>query len=92
MLGACILLLSALFLTNLPLRAETGLIRFYQRFASPVTQYLVTCRYEPTCSVYALEQLDRYGFWQGNLKIAGRLFMCSPLGYLVDAFRGEETS
>ena len=91
-MGACILLLSALFLTNLPLRAEKGLIRFYQRFASPVAQYVVTCRYQPTCSVYALEELERRGFWQGNLKIAGRLLMCSPFGYLVDLVSGEETS
>ncbi len=78
-------LVCALFLfTDLPLRAEVRAIRLYQAWASPVVSLAVRCRYGETCSVYALRQLEERGFWGGNLRIAGRLAMCSPLGALVE--------
>jgi putative membrane protein insertion efficiency factor len=83
-------LLCALFLlTDLPLRSEVGAIRLYQSWVSPVLSLAVRCRFEETCSVYALRQLEERGFWGGNLLTAGRLLMCSPLGALVDAVRPE---
>jgi putative membrane protein insertion efficiency factor len=90
--GVCFLLLSVFFLTGVPLRAEIGLILLYQRIGSPVAQYLVTCRYQPTCSVYALEKLEECGFWKGNFEISKRLLMCSPFGCLVDALADHDPS
>jgi len=77
----------ALLLTPYPLQAEKASIRLYQRWASPYVGRVVHCRYQPTCSNYALLALDESGFWVGNLRIVARLAMCSPLGALVDAVR-----
>lgn len=88
MLGAG--LVCALFLlTDLPLRSEVAAIRLYQSWVSPMLSVAVRCRFQETCSVYALRQLEERGFWGGNLRIAGRLLMCSPVGALVDAVRPE---
>lgn len=79
-------------LTDLPLRSEVGAIRRYRGWVSPKLSVAVRCRFEETCSVYALRQLEERGFWGGNLRIGGRLLMCSPLGALVDAVRPEPTA
>ena len=78
--AACVLLLQ----TNLPLRAEIGSIRLYQRFGSPIASYMVTCRFDPTCSEFALAALTDHGFWKGNLKVGYRLLLCSPLGLVLE--------
>lgn len=36
------------------------------------------CRYEPTCSIYALGVLRRHGAFAGSLMTAGRLLRCRP--------------
>ena len=55
-----------------------GLIRLYQLTLSP---WLGTqCRYEPTCSKYAAEALERYGVRRGVWLAAGRLGRCHPWG------------
>ena len=38
------------------------------------------CRYQPTCSVYALEALERHGAARGSALAAGRLCRCHPWG------------
>lgn len=65
------------------LNAEILLIQAYQKVGSPVTRHLASCRYEPTCSNFAMTALREDGFWQGNLKIGARLVRCSPLGLLI---------
>jgi putative membrane protein insertion efficiency factor len=82
--AVCALLLA----TPYPLRAEMGAIRVYQQRLSPYADVVAKCRYEPTCSQYALSRLETEGFWVGNLRIAGRLAMCSPIGFVVDQIRG----
>ena len=78
--------------TSLPLKAELTAIRIYQKIGSPIVRYMATCRYEPSCSHYAVHSLEQDGFWMGNWKIAKRLVMCSPVGFVVDSVRGEEPS
>jgi putative membrane protein insertion efficiency factor len=80
LLAACAFLLQ----TNLLLRAEIGSIKLYQRFGSPVVSYAATCRFQPTCSEHALAVLNEYGFWKGNLKVAYRMLLCSPLGLFLE--------
>lgn len=36
------------------------------------------CRYEPTCSRYALEALRTHGAWRGSLLTVRRLARCHP--------------
>jgi putative membrane protein insertion efficiency factor len=38
------------------------------------------CRYQPTCSVYALEALERHGARRGAWIAARRLGRCHPWG------------
>lgn len=83
-LGGMFAVSAILLQTHLPLKGEIGLIRLYQRFGSPLTSYMTTCRYHPTCSEYALVVLTEHGFWKGNLKLAMRMLLCSPLGSVVD--------
>lgn len=74
-------------------RSESALIRVYQYTASPLLARVVTCRFEPTCSVYALQVLSAEGFWVGNYRIARRLFFCSPWGWWwEEALRPAPTS
>lgn len=36
------------------------------------------CRFEPSCSQYALDALDQHGAWAGACLTAGRLLRCHP--------------
>lgn len=63
-------------LRQLPVRALLGLVRAY-RFA--LKPWLGTaCRFEPTCSAYALQALDQHGAAAGAALVAGRLLRCHP--------------
>ena len=57
-------------------RAAVFPIRAYQRWISPARPR--RCRYEPTCSTYALEAVDRFGLLRGLLLAAWRLLRCNP--------------
>jgi putative membrane protein insertion efficiency factor len=39
-----------------------------------------SCRYDPSCSAYAIGALERYGAWRGGLLAAKRLLRCHPWG------------
>jgi len=58
-------------------RGLIALIRLYQaaRHGRPSP-----CRYLPTCSVYAIEALERHGAVRGSLLAARRLARCHPFG------------
>jgi putative membrane protein insertion efficiency factor len=52
------------------------LIRFYQRALSP---YLpASCRYVPTCSVYAYEAVQKHGVFRGSFLAVKRILRCHP--------------
>ena len=52
------------------------LIKVYQRYLSPFTA--PTCRFHPTCSVYADEALERYGLVRGSWLALKRILRCQP--------------
>ncbi len=52
------------------------LIGLYQRFISPLLA--PRCRFSPSCSAYAMEALERHGFWRGAWLSVWRLLRCHP--------------
>ncbi|HID95659.1 MAG TPA: membrane protein insertion efficiency factor YidD, partial [Candidatus Latescibacteria bacterium] len=38
----------------------------------------INCRFYPTCSVYAVEAVERYGSWKGLLLTIKRIGRCHP--------------
>lgn len=57
-------------------RATVAALRFYKAAISPWLPR--ACRFEPTCSVYAREAFERYGFLRGARLSLRRLFRCHP--------------
>ena len=55
-----------------------SLIRFYQRFISPLTP--PACRFTPTCSQYTLEAIQKYGALKGTWLSIKRICGCHPWG------------
>ena len=54
----------------------TGVVRAYRFFLSPWLGS--ACRFEPTCSVYALQALESHGAARGSYLAASRLLRCHP--------------
>jgi putative membrane protein insertion efficiency factor len=48
----------------------------YQRFVSPAIPR--RCKYEPTCSRYALAAIGEYGILRGLVLAGWRLLRCNP--------------
>ncbi|MDQ0231120.1 membrane protein insertion efficiency factor YidD [Metabacillus malikii] len=53
-----------------------GIIRFYQKFISPLTP--PSCRFYPTCSHYGLEAYQRFGVFKGTYLTVIRILKCHP--------------
>lgn len=51
-------------------------IWFYQKFVSPLLPS--ACRYQPTCSVYAAEAIERFGLGRGGIMAIKRILRCHP--------------
>jgi putative membrane protein insertion efficiency factor len=56
--------------------AALATIFVYQRLISPALPR--RCKYEPTCSRYAVEAIRAYGVWRGLVLAAWRLLRCNP--------------
>ncbi len=56
-------------------RAVTAPIRGYQRISRLFPR---RCRYEPTCSTYAIQAIERYGILRGLVLGTWRLLRCNP--------------
>jgi uncharacterized protein len=52
------------------------LIRGYRMFISPL--FPPTCRFQPTCSMYAMEAIERFGVVKGTWLGICRIFRCHP--------------
>jgi len=59
------------FVLSLPVRA-------YRLLFSPWVGH--GCRYQPTCSAYALEALEKHGGIKGSWLAIRRIGRCHPLG------------
>lgn len=56
--------------------AMLALIRLYQMVLSPLLG--ANCRFEPTCSAYGLEAIERFGAWKGGWLALKRISRCHP--------------
>jgi putative membrane protein insertion efficiency factor len=52
------------------------MIRGYQKFISPL--FPPTCRFYPTCSVYCIQALEKYGVLKGSFLGIKRILKCHP--------------
>lgn len=53
------------------------IIKTYQKIPGP---WHKMCRYTPTCSNYAIEAINKYGFIKGWKKSIKRILSCNPIG------------
>jgi putative membrane protein insertion efficiency factor len=53
-------------------------VKLYRATFSPTVG--MNCRYQPTCSAYALEALEKHGAFKGGYLTVRRLLRCHPLG------------
>ena len=58
----------------------TAPVLFYRRFLSPL--FPPVCRFQPTCSEYALDALRIHGPLKGLALTAKRLSRCHPITWL----------
>lgn len=57
-------------------RIAVGIIRLYRRWVSRFLPRV--CRFEPTCSTYAIGALQKHGFWRGSWLATKRICRCHP--------------
>ena len=53
------------------------IIKFYQRYLSGMKRYS-TCKYDPTCSSYTIEAIERHGVVAGVVLGIWRILRCNP--------------
>ena len=64
------------WLAALPQRLLIALVHAYRLLFKPWLGN--ACRFEPTCSAYALQALDRHGAAAGTYLAARRILRCNP--------------
>ena len=65
------------FILTLPSNLMIFLIKSYQKLLSPVLGQ--NCRFNPTCSSYAIEAIKTHGFLKGSWFFAKRIVKCHAL-------------
>jgi uncharacterized protein len=57
-------------------KVGVALIKVYRRVISPMLPR--SCRFTPSCSLYTLQAIERYGLLRGGFMGARRLLRCHP--------------
>ena len=57
-------------------KASITLIKAYRSLISPMLP--ASCRFSPSCSVYTLQAIEKYGLLRGGWMGALRLMRCHP--------------
>lgn len=52
------------------------LIKLYRKYISPMKA--PCCRFYPTCSMYAMEAIEKYGAIKGGFMAIKRILKCHP--------------
>jgi uncharacterized protein len=77
---------------SIPVRTALFALRCYKAYLSVL--FAGSCRFEPTCSMYAYEAIERFGVLRGVWLGTKRLLRCHPLskkfGYDPVPETGEE--
>ena len=58
-------------------RLALATLHFYKVYLSML--FAGSCRFEPTCSIYAYEAIERFGVARGSWLALKRLLRCHPL-------------
>lgn len=64
---------------NLGVRIVQAPIVLYQRLVSPALPR--RCRFEPTCSSYAVQALRQFGILRGLVLATWRILRCNPFNH-----------
>lgn len=59
-----------------PKKITIKIIKFYRNYMSCIM--IRCCRFHPSCSEYAMEAIEKYGFFQGGIKAIMRILRCHP--------------
>ncbi len=56
------------------------IIKLYQKWISPYLSQILNihCKFEPTCSEYSKQAIERYGVIRGTWKGLKRFIRCNP--------------
>ncbi|MBP6925998.1 MAG: membrane protein insertion efficiency factor YidD [Candidatus Pacebacteria bacterium] len=54
------------------------ILHTYRIFIAPFLNRFSSCRYEPSCSHYMEQAVDKYGFWRGFWQGCARILSCHP--------------
>lgn len=54
-----------------------GGIQLYRKYLSPL-QRVPHCKYVPTCSLYAIQAIEKHGALKGSLLAIWRILRCNP--------------
>lgn len=60
-----------------PKKLAISFVKLYQKLLSPLLGN--NCRFQPTCSNYAIEAINRFGVLKGCWLAAKRIIKCHPL-------------
>ncbi len=74
----------------IPAGLAIGAIRVYQWTLRPMIG--ANCRFEPSCSEYAIAALRRHGALRGGALATGRILRCNPWRGGYDPVPGEQPS
>jgi putative membrane protein insertion efficiency factor len=73
------------FIWHIPRNIIIGCIRVYQYILSPDhsvwAKYMYGagyCKFHPTCSMYGVEAIKKFGVIRGSMKTVWRILRCNP--------------
>jgi putative membrane protein insertion efficiency factor len=64
-------------------RVVTAAVAGYHRYIQPFSGRFIRCRYQPTCSLYTVEAVHKYGIAKGSWMGIRRIASCQksvPMG------------
>ena len=61
---------------QLSARVYVAVVHGYQHYGRAVSSRFVSCRYEPTCSEYSIEAVQKHGIRRGLSLTVRRIYAC----------------